>query len=237
MRVLIVDPDPTYCAEIASHLQSLQFHVTCENSVASGLDSFKTQQPSLVLFDPQQPGCDDKTILGWLRQVDSSVPIVIASALNDPEAAARCLLAGADDYIRKPFDMREFEARIKAVLRRSERPAHEVIIVGQLQINDRLKQVTVGGVEIGLSPKEYQLLQLCAQDPGRVFSHEEIIDCLWPQRSANTGPNDIKQYVHLLRTKLGKCPSGRQLIENVKGFGYRLAVPAEESGTPSAVSA
>ena len=90
-------------------------------------------------------------------------------------------------------------------------------------IDDRCKRVTIFGEEIALSPKEYQLLQLCASEPGKDFSHEEITECLWPQRDDGEGV-DIKQYVHLLRSKLGRVRGGRDLIENVKGFGYRLLV-------------
>ena len=135
------------------------------------------------------------------------------------------------------FELVEFDARIEAVMRRTRKPPQEVILVGPLQIDDRLKRVVVHGTEINLSPKEYQLLRLCATDPGKVFSHDEIIDCLWPERTNNTGPNDIKQYVHLLRSKLGKTPAGRQLIENVKGFGYRLAVSTDDAEFASAASA
>lgn len=237
MRALLVDPDQDFSSEIEKHLQRRGFDVERTRSVPDGLTAFKREKPDLVLFDPLVPDCDDRSVLSWLRDVDKELPILIVSALTDPEAAARCLLAGADDYIRKPFDMIEFDARIEAILRRTRKAPLEVTIVGSLQIDDRLKRVTVHDTEINLSPKEYQLLRLCASDPGKVFSHEEIIDCLWPERTGNTGPNDIKQYVHLLRSKLGKTPAGRQLIENVKGFGYRLATTAENSELASAASA
>ncbi len=237
MRVLLVDPDQRHCEQIGEHLRERGFDVERTSTIAEGFAAFKREKPDLILFDPLVPDCDDRSVLSWLRGVDDRMPILIVSALTDPQAAARCLLAGADDYIRKPFELVEFDARVEAVLRRTRKPPQEVIMVGPLQIDDRLKRVLVFDTEINLSPKEYQLLRLCATDPGKVFSHDEIIDCLWPERTSNTGPNDIKQYVHLLRSKLGKTPAGRQLIENVKGFGYRLAVPLDGNDMVSAASA
>ena len=225
MHILLVDPDQAHSHTLVDHLEHKGYEIERTVSVPEAQVAFSRRRPDLVLFDPLMPNCDDRTVLRWIRQHDVEVPVLIVSSLNDAEAAARCLLAGADDYIRKPFQLVEFDARLEAILRRAKSPAHEITIVGHLQIDDRMKCVTIDGVAINLSPKEYQLLHLCASDPGRVFSHDEIVDRLWPDRRNNPGTNDIKQYVHLLRSKLGQSPEGRQMIENVKGFGYRLSVP------------
>jgi DNA-binding response OmpR family regulator len=179
--------------------------------------------PELVLMEWPEDAAGGEVALAALRDRDARIPVIVTSGDLKTATAVACLRAGADDYVRRPFDLDELHARVQALSRRNLVPRRPVINAGPVAIDDHCKRVTVYGAEVSLSPKEYQLLQLCAADPGRVFSHEEIVTCLWPERGTDNTV-DIKQYVHLLRSKLGKVPQGRNLIENVKGFGYRLAI-------------
>jgi len=110
--------------------------------------------------------------------------VVLLTALDDTESVIKGFAMGADDYLAKPFDIRELDARIQAIMRRIEGNVGEPNLeVGRIQIDDRSKTVTVGKAPLAFSPKEYSLLKLLASEPGRVFSSEEIIAHLWPDNS------------------------------------------------------
>lgn len=110
-------------------------------------------------------------------------------------------------------------------------PDKNILIAGPIKIDDQLKSVSISNKECHLSPKEYELLKLLAEDPGRVVSHEEIIARLWPEASRAEN-SEIKQYILLLRKKIEKNPHKPCWVINVKGFGYRLDVPSDASGNP-----
>lgn len=225
MLVLIADRDPDHRLLLSQCFRQRGCEVLDEASWTEAHGHYRTRRPDLVLMELAALNGDGYADIQRLRDQDSALAIIAYGHAPQSRQAIRCLQAGADDYLNAPFDLDELEARAHAVLRRSHQLLPEQpICAGPLQIDDRSKRVTVNGEEVSLSPKEYQLLCLCAREPGRVFSHEEIVDCLWPRQTRDAA-TDIKQYIHLLRSKLAKHPAGRQLIENVKGFGYRLAVP------------
>lgn len=200
---------------------------------ASTLPEVRRRCPDVLIIDAGSGDLEAQQTLRDIRAFHAELPIVVvANAAQQAASAAAYLNAGADDFLGKPVDLEELSARIAAVYRRANRPRHVggITSAGPVMIDDRCKRVTVFGEEVALSPKEYQLLQLCASEPGKVFSHDEITECLWPKRDDGEGV-DIKQYVHLLRSKLGRVRGGRDLVENVKGFGYRLAVRlADDTG-------
>jgi DNA-binding response OmpR family regulator len=126
---------------------------------------------------------------------------------------------GADDYITKPFDLRELEARIGAVLRRSQAAAPAA---GEVVLDDEGKEVRVRGRPVALSPREYAILRLLASRPGKVFSSAEILAAAWPDRG-DASVEDVKKYIHMVRRKVEIDPAHPKLVVTVRGFGYRLA--------------
>ncbi len=225
MRVLIADQDAAQRHCLTRCFEECGWQVADTPTWSDGERAYRDQRPNLVLLHLAAAGEGGYAAIRQLRHADRHLAIIAYGAGAGSGSAIASLSAGADDYLPTPFDLEELKARALAVLRRSHQLAPtQPICIGPLEIDDRTKQVKVDGVEVNLSPKEYQLLRLCAEEPGRVFSRKEILQCLWPER-AHDG-NDIKQYVHLLRSKLANSPAGSELIENVKGFGYRLAVPA-----------
>jgi len=181
-----------------------------------------------VLLDVNMPALDGWSVLQEIRAA-TRVPVIILTVLGSARDKVRGLAAGADDYITKPFDLKELEARIRAVLRRAapaERP--ELLTVGGLTIDDKAKEVRVNGVEINLSPKEYDLLRLLASEPRRVFSTREILRAVWPERVDESGPEDVKKYIYYLRNKLRGLPSPGPAVRTVRGFGYKLEIGAGE---------
>ena len=221
MRVLLIEDDIPIQELLAAYFQAKGHRVSTAADGVEGLKAFNAALPELVLLDVGLPGLDGWAVLEAIR-ASSAVPVVLLTALDDTEDVVRGLAMGADDYITKPFDVRELDARVQAILRRLAMPEVRARLdVGEIHIDDRSKTVTVGESDLSLSPKEYKLLRLLASEPGRVFSSDEIIAHLWPD-SDRAAANDVKQYIHLLRSKLFRSAEIGDPIENIKGFGYRL---------------
>jgi DNA-binding response OmpR family regulator len=221
MKVLLIEDDPQILSLLRAYFEAKGDSVRSERDGVDGLKAFTDETPDLVLLDIGLPRLDGWGVLEAIRATDK-VPVVLLTALDDTESVVKGLAMGADDYLAKPFDVRELDARVQAVMRRlNVDGGSDHIEVGRIHIDDRSKTVTVGDVRLALSPKEYCLLKLLASEPGRVFSSDEIIAQLWPD-SHRAAASDVKQYVHLLRGKLDKTRQLSDPIENIKGFGYRL---------------
>ena len=222
MRLLIVEDDADARELLKIYLEAKGHQVVMANDGVEALEKFKSSCPEVVLLDIMLPRLDGWSVLEAIR-AQSHVPVIFLTALDSTDDVIKGLSLGGDDYLTKPFEPRELEARIQAVLRRvSAKMDLHGIQVGSLSIDDRAKVVTLEGKPVQLSPKEYELLQLLAIEPGRVFSDAELIIRLWPQGSRATS-NDVKQYIHLLRNKIEEEPQHPRWIQTVKGFGYKLA--------------
>jgi DNA-binding response OmpR family regulator len=222
MKILVVDDDPDIVRLLKYFLEAKGRQVQTASTGAEALELFKREPPDLVILDVMLPGMDGWTVLQKIRE-SSQVPVLMLTGKDAPTDKAKGLLSGADDYIAKPFDLAELEARIVAVMRRykpSARPA--LIRVGDLEIDDSVKHVKVKGRTVSLSPKEYELLKLLASEPGRVFSHQEIIAAVWQNKPFITS-SDVTKYIYLLRDKLEDDPENPRYILTVRGFGYKLA--------------
>jgi len=222
MKILVVDDDPDIVRLLKYFLEAKGRQVQTASTGAEALELFKREPPDLVILDVMLPGMDGWTVLQKIRE-SSQVPVLMLTGKDTPTDKAKGLLSGADDYIAKPFDLAELEARIVAVMRRykpSARPA--LIRVGDLEIDDSVKHVKVKGRTVSLSPKEYELLKLLASEPGRVFSHQEIIAAVWQNKPFITS-SDVTKYIYLLREKLEDDPENPRYILTVRGFGYKLA--------------
>ena len=221
MKVLLIEDDEQIMGLLRAYFESKGHEVSSAADGVEGLKAFNGGSADLVLLDIGLPRLDGWGVLEAIRATHT-VPLVLLTALDDTESVVKGLAMGADDYLSKPFDIRELDARVQAIMRRIEagdEPGN--VEVGNIQIDDRSKTVTVGEVALTLSPKEYALLKLLASEPGRVFSSDEIIARLWPD-SERAAASDVKQYIHLLRSKLDKTARVSDPIENIKGFGYRL---------------
>jgi len=224
MKILIVEDEPDTLRLLKVYFTAKSHEVMQARNGVEALEQFAKSLPHLVLLDVMMPGLSGWRVLEAIR-AQSKVPVLLLTALDSPSDAVKGLEMGADDYLRKPFQLDELEARMKAVMRRARinKEKKHVLQVGPCHIDDRTKKVTIYGEEVALSPKEYELLKLLAGDPGRVFSNEQIIARLWPD-SNRADHNDVKQYIHLLRNKVEPAPANPCWIQTVKGFGYKLEV-------------
>jgi DNA-binding response OmpR family regulator len=221
LNVLLIEDDEQIMALLQAYFETKGHLVTAAGDGVDGLTQLNAGKAELVVLDIGLPKLDGWAVLEAIRAANT-VPVVLLTALDDTESVVKGFAMGADDYLTKPFDIRELDARIQAIMRRLEENADPSSIkVGRIRIDDRSKTVIVGKTILALSPKEYSLLQLLASEPGRVFSSKEIIAHLWPDNS-RAAATDVKQYIHLVRSKLEKKARISNPIENIKGFGYRL---------------
>jgi len=220
MKVLVIEDDADISNLLTYYFDAKGHEVINAYDGLDALRQFKEQNPDLVLLDIMLPKLDGWAVLEAVR-AQSKVPVILLTALGDTEDVVKGLSLGADDYLRKPFEIRELEARIISITRRLEQTPPDLIKCGHITINDRSKTVTISNKGISLSPKEYDLLKLLASDPGRVFTNAEIIEHIWEGQDRATGI-DVKQCIYHLRNRIEHEPQSPQLIQNVKGFGYKL---------------
>jgi len=224
-----------YCVEDDSAVRDLMIYtLRASGYEAEGFtdgrelfEALAAKIPELIMLDVMLPGEDGITILKKLRNHSStvSVPVIMATAKGTEYDKVIGLDSGADDYLAKPFGMMEMISRVKAVLRRTapkEQPAR-LLKIGSLELNLNEHKVTADGMRIQLTLKEYEMLKLFMENPGRVFTRGQMISRVW--NSDYVGETrTVDVHIGTLRTKLGPLADG---VETVRGVGYRLA-PGEE---------
>lgn len=180
----------------------------------------QTEKPELILLDIMLPGEDGITILKKLRANSETedIPVIMATAKGTEYDKVIGLDMGADDYIVKPFGMMEMVSRVKAVLRRSAKESKDSIRTGEICMDLAGREVNVCGEPVRLTLKEFDLLKLLMENPGRVYSREQLLDIVWGiEYVGETRTVDV--HIGTLRTKLGACG---EYIETVRGIGYRM---------------
>ena len=185
-----------------------------------------------ILLDVMLPGLDGFALCAALRAKGVWAPILMLTARDEIADRVRGLDAGADDYLVKPFSLRELSARLRALARRDDRSRPIVLAVGDLRLDPTTHRAWRAGVKLQLSPKEFALLELFLRHPGAVLSRTQIIDALWDFAYSGTS-NVVDQYVNYLRRKID-TPFGRCDLETVRGAGYRLRTPEESEPCRSA---
>ena len=214
MRVLVVEDD-ALLAQGLTHMLSRAGHAVERAATGTHADLLLTNEEfDLVVLDVGLPDIDGFEVLRRLRQRCSSNKVLVLTARDAVEDRVFGLDLGADDYMTKPFVVNEFEARVRALLRRNVAPTAQVI--GEMTVDFAAKRVRVGDRPIDLTPREWALLELFLKHPGRVLSKDQIAESLSPVNEP-LSPNAIEVYVSQLRTKLG--PAGAY-IRTVRGFGY-----------------
>ena len=212
--VLVVEDDQGIATQLVRALARSGYEV---GHVVTGGEALRWGDADVVLLDLELPDSDGVQVCRQLRQRRSETAIIVVTAYGEESDRVAALDAGADDYLVKPFGVNELQARIRAVLRRIRPPGNDIIRHGPLTVDVRTRKVSVDGAEIGLTPKEFDILECLAADPGRVCSRQDILESAW---DANWyGPTKVLDvHVASLRRKLG-VPG---LVETVYGRGFRL---------------
>jgi DNA-binding response OmpR family regulator len=221
-RILVVDDEPDILKVVEYALVQEGFEVETAGDGAGAEESFARLSPDLVILDVMLP---DKSGLNVARELraHSNVPVIILSARSDEVDRILGLEFGADDYVTKPFSPRELVSRVKTVLRRAGASVDDktAITLGDLQIDDLARQVTMAGEPVHLTRTEYDILMHLARHPGTAFSREAIMAALRDSVSL-TDERAIDVHIHNIREKLETDPSDPAHLLTVRGFGYRL---------------
>jgi len=222
-RVLIVEDEPDIRELVVHHLKRDGYQVTAASSGEEALRQVQAVPPDLVLLDLMMPVMDGLEVCRRLRQdpATAGLPIVMLTAKGDEVDRVLGLELGADDYIVKPFSPKELLARVRAVLRRSgAAPGAAPLRLGALVMDLGTHTVSVGGLALSLTPKEFDLLRALVEARGRVLSREFLLDRVWGySRASEIESRTVDVHVRRLRVKLGA--EGRRIL-TVKSVGYRM---------------
>ncbi|MER5700393.1 response regulator transcription factor [Micromonospora sp. NPDC002296] len=217
-RVLVVEDERTIAESVATRLRAEGFTVEIAGDGPTAVDRFRTWRPDLVVLDVMLPGFDGLEVCRRI-QGDRPVPVLMLTARDDETDLLVGLAVGADDYLTKPFSMRELAARVHVLLRRVERAAAAgpaTLTVGDVEINQAERRVLRNGVEVHLTPTEFDLLVHLAGRPRAVLPRERLLADVWGWAEGG-GTRTVDSHVKALRRKLGA-----DLIRTVHGVGYAL---------------
>lgn len=226
-RVLVVEDDQDISKLISIHLKDLGCRVEIATTGDTGYQMAREQMFDLIVLDIMLPLMDGLQVCSKLRAADVSSPILMLTAKSEEIDKIIGLETGADDYLTKPFSVREFVARVKAIFRRSalNNPASEAqkssMKFEDMIVNHQKRKVTINGNRIDLTPKEYDLLQLLASNPGKSYSREDLLRLVWGYEF-NGYEHTVNSHINRLRSKIEPDFSKPKYILTTWGVGYRF---------------
>jgi DNA-binding response OmpR family regulator len=220
--VLVVDDEPTIGEVVSRYLARAGYETRVAANGLQALSVASVWPPDLVVLDLMLPEVDGLEVMRRLR-ADGHVPVILLTAKGEPTDRVVGLRLGADDYVSKPFSPAELVARVEAVLRRvdvsPEQP--DPIVFDELAVDPLARRVTVGGDEVQLTVREFDLLLHFVRHPGQVFSRDQLMDLVW-QYSFYTDTSTVTVHVRRLREKIEEDPSIPRRLQTVWGVGYRF---------------
>ena len=222
VRILIVDDEPPIRKLLRVGLSTQDYAVVEAMNAKVAMELVKSEKPDLIVLDLGLPDLPGHDLLARWRGEGLDLPIIILSSRTDEAGIVKALELGADDYITKPFGMNELAARIRVALRHRMQSHGEkpVFQVGELSVDLVKRIVKVGGEEVKLSPKEYDILRILVQHAGKVLTHRFLLEHVW---DGLTDVQYLRVYVRQLRQKIERTPDQPQYILTETGVGYRLA--------------
>ena len=232
--VLVIEDDRNLVDLLTLHLADLGLRVDTASDGSKGLSMAMSGSYDLIILDLMLPGVDGLSICRQVRDRDTYTPILMVTARSEEMDKVLGLELGADDYITKPFSIRELTARVKALMRRvreiesqaAEPEASAEVRVGGLTIDTEKRRVFLDEDEVVLTAKEYDLLTLLARHPGQAFNREQLLDRVWHYQHEGYN-HTVNSHINRLRAKVEADPSHPVYIQTVWGYGYRFADPAE----------
>ncbi|MBC7545507.1 MAG: response regulator transcription factor [Candidatus Sericytochromatia bacterium] len=225
-KILVVDDEPSITKSIQYSLEKEGYNVIVAHTGPDGVEMAKQHKPNLVILDVMLPDLDGYEVCRMIR-AEMPVPIIMLTAKGEEIDKVVGLEIGADEYVTKPFSLRELQARVKALLRlvarhHASKPAEpERIEMGDLIIDIARHEVTLGGKALTLTLKEFELLKLLALNANKVLSREYLIEQVWGYDFAGEG-RTVDVHIHWLREKIERDPNHPCRIQTVRGVGYRF---------------
>jgi len=223
--VLVVEDEPALASALSYNLRKSGFNVLSAADGIAGLQEARRASPDVIVLDLMLPKMDGLEVCRRIR-ADSDVPILMLTAKSEEFDKVVGLEVGADDYLTKPFGMRELMARVRALLRRSVAVRASAgddarISFGEIEIDARGRTVARGGVQLQLKPKEFDLLHFLANNPGQVFTREQLLERVWGYEFFG-GSRTVDVHIHWLREKLEAVPAQPHHLLTVRGVGYKF---------------
>ncbi|HEX7527328.1 MAG TPA: response regulator transcription factor [Gaiellaceae bacterium] len=236
-KVLIVEDDDVIAQGMARHLSAAGFDATWVGNGEQGLARLRHERPDACVLDLMLPGLDGWKLIETVRSEGIATPIVVVSARGTEHDRVHALEIGADDYLVKPFSMKELVARVRAAarrgVRRDETPRGEPIEIEELRIDPREVQAYIDGDSAELTPTEFRLLYQLALERGRVSTRDELLQKLWGRRESHRD-RTVDVFVRRLREKVDRRASRHTFIQTRYGVGYKLeAVPKDRAAARS----
>jgi DNA-binding response OmpR family regulator len=236
-KVLIVEDDDVIAQGMARHLSAAGFDATWVGNGEQGLARLRHEKPDACVLDLMLPGLDGWKLIETVRSEGIATPIVVVSARGTEHDRVHALEIGADDYLVKPFSMKELVARVRAAarrgVRRDETPRGEPIEIEELRIDPREVQAYIDGDSAELTPTEFRLLYQLALERGRVSTRDELLQKLWGRRESHRD-RTVDVFVRRLREKVDRRASRHTFIQTRYGVGYKLeAVPKDRAAASS----
>jgi len=229
LTLLVIEDDENILTAINEYFTRAGYNVRTAEDGLAGVQAALNDRPDAIVLDLMLPKIDGLSVCRELREKAAYIPILMLTAKDDVVDKVLGLEMGADDYITKPFSLRELEARIKSVLRRvraatrAEGTSEEAPIVrGRLRIDPAKREVSVGDRQVELTPKEFELLRLFASNPGRVFPRKYLLEKIWDY-SYEGYDRTIDSHINRLRAKIEDNPETPQLVLTVWGIGYKFS--------------
>ena len=222
-RVLVVDDEPQILRALQLKLNGAGYTVDTAATASEARIKASMRPPEAIILDVLLPDGSGMDVCRELRSW-SAVPILVLSAVGEEQEKIAALDAGADDYVTKPFSGDELLARLRAALRRATPSARPVLEIGELRIDLEKRAVTMAGEPVALTPIEYDLLRLLAQNEGKLLTHPAILREIWGPAYREES-NYLHVYVSHLRRKIEPDPARPRYLLNQPGIGYRLVAP------------
>lgn len=232
--ILIVEDDAQLAAVLVSALTSEGYQVAHQADGEQGLREAQSNEYDLLVLDHDLPGRRGMDICREIRRHDENVRILMLTAIADETSKVVGLELGADDYLAKPFSMRELVARVRALLRRggTSAPASDVLRFGPLEIDTASRLVALAGSMVELTKLEFDLLLFLASNAGRAISVEDLMENVWGHHSSSQ-EQTVRAQISRLKKRIFVDETGHDFIENVRGYGYRFIVPGSPEDTES----
>jgi DNA-binding response OmpR family regulator len=220
--ILVLEDDATLASALRYNLERNGYTCLLAADGARGLELAKRERPDLLLLDVMLPGIDGIEVCRRVR-AESNVPIIMLTARVEEVDRVVGLEVGADDYVTKPFSMRELLARVRATLRRAQMPQDQVedrpVEFGDVRLDPARREVQRGGAVVALKPKEFDLLWFFVRNPRRVFTRDQLLQQVWGYDFAG-GSRTVDVHVHWLREKIEEDPSRPRHLRTSRGTGY-----------------
>jgi len=226
-KILIIEDEGAVREGLVDNLKFEGYEVICSENGNSGLEAFESEKPDLVILDVMMPGLDGLEVCRRIRASQSETPIIMLTAKGSEVDKVVGLELGADDYLTKPFGMRELFARVKAVLRRMQgtkgngAQTKEELQFGEVTIDFRTYRARRNGTELTLSAKEFELIRYLASQPDVPVSRDQLLDQVWGYNSYPT-TRTVDNFIARLRNKVEQIPDQPRHIITVHGVGYKF---------------